>query len=137
MTDKLTAIGILRMAEALRIKVVIPIHHDIWASFLADVKEITTLWNMNIVELFGAISYDVEQKYMMSVGKDVADKLNSSLFPLSVLIYIKGTLAGNVIVETPLIKRTLEKIEKCDFILTGIGVVEGNFGRHCGIIMWI
>lgn len=46
MTDKLTAEGILRMAECLRTKVVIPIHHDIWTNFMADPNEITTLWNM-------------------------------------------------------------------------------------------
>lgn len=82
--------------------------------------------NMNIVELFGAISYDVEQKDMLSIGKDVAGKLNGSLFPLSAPIYIKDPLARDAIMETPLIKRTLDEIEKCDLILTGIGVVEGN-----------
>lgn len=46
MTDKLTAEGILRMAECLKTEVVIPIHHDIWTNFQADPKEITTLWNM-------------------------------------------------------------------------------------------
>lgn len=46
MTDKLTAEGILRMAESLNTKVVIPIHHDIWTNFKADPKEITMLWNM-------------------------------------------------------------------------------------------
>lgn len=85
-----------------------------------------TYQNMNIVELFGAISYDVEQKDMLSIGKDVAAKLNGSLFPLSTPIYIKDPLARNAIVETPLIKRTLDEIENCDLILTGIGVVEGD-----------
>jgi L-ascorbate 6-phosphate lactonase len=46
MTDKLTAEGILRMAECLKTEVVIPIHHDIWTNFMADPKEITRLWNM-------------------------------------------------------------------------------------------
>ena len=82
--------------------------------------------NMDIVELFGAISYDVEQKDMLSIGKDVAGKLNGSLYPLSAPIYIKDPLARDAIVETPLIKRTLEEIENCDLILTGIGVVEGD-----------
>lgn len=82
--------------------------------------------NMSIVELFGAISYDVEQKDMLSIGKDLAGKLNGSLYPLSAPIYIKDPLARDAIIETPLIKRTLEEIEKCDLILTGIGVVEGN-----------
>lgn len=46
MTDKLTAVDILRMAECLNTKVVIPIHHDIWTNFKADPNEILVLWNM-------------------------------------------------------------------------------------------
>lgn len=46
MTDKMTAMGILRMGEATRCDVVIPIHHDIWSNFQADPKEIMVLWNM-------------------------------------------------------------------------------------------
>ncbi len=46
MTDKMTAMGILRMAESLQADVVIPIHHDIWSNFQADPKEILVLWNM-------------------------------------------------------------------------------------------
>lgn len=46
MTDKLTAVDMLRMAECLRCQVVIPIHHDIWTNFMADPNEILTLWNM-------------------------------------------------------------------------------------------
>jgi L-ascorbate 6-phosphate lactonase len=45
-TDKLTASDILRMAEALRAKVVIPYHYDIWSNFLADPEEIVKLWQM-------------------------------------------------------------------------------------------
>lgn len=46
MTDKMSSIDILKMAECLETKVVIPFHHDIWTNFQADPKEITTLWNM-------------------------------------------------------------------------------------------
>lgn len=45
MTDKLTSSDVLRVAEGLKTKVVIPIHHDIWSNFMADPKEITLLWN--------------------------------------------------------------------------------------------
>jgi len=45
-TDKMTACDILRMAEALNAKVVIPFHHDIWSNFLADPMEIVALWRM-------------------------------------------------------------------------------------------
>ena len=37
----MTSADILRMAEALKTKVVIPVHYDIWSNFMADPKEIT------------------------------------------------------------------------------------------------
>ncbi|CAN5906815.1 L-ascorbate 6-phosphate lactonase [soil metagenome] len=46
MTDKMTSVDLLKMAESLRAKVVIPIHHDIWSNFQADTNEILVLWNM-------------------------------------------------------------------------------------------
>lgn len=46
MTDKMTSIDILKMAECLNTEVVIPFHHDIWTNFQADPKEIVVLWNM-------------------------------------------------------------------------------------------
>lgn len=45
-TDKMTASDLLRMAESLRAKVLIPVHYDIWSNFIADPKEITELWRM-------------------------------------------------------------------------------------------
>jgi len=45
-TDKMTASDILRMAEALKTKVIIPFHHDIWSNFQADPAEINVLFEM-------------------------------------------------------------------------------------------
>ncbi|WP_124059494.1 L-ascorbate 6-phosphate lactonase [Vaginisenegalia massiliensis] len=45
-TDKLTSVDILRMAESLNAKVVIPVHHDIWTNFMADPQEIVEIWKM-------------------------------------------------------------------------------------------
>lgn len=45
-TDKMTSVDMLRMAESLKAKVVIPVHHDIWTNFMADPKELIMLWNM-------------------------------------------------------------------------------------------
>jgi L-ascorbate 6-phosphate lactonase len=45
-TDKMTSVDILRMAESLNAKVVIPFHHDIWSNFQADPQEIRALWEM-------------------------------------------------------------------------------------------
>lgn len=46
MTDKMTSVDLLRMAEGLETKVVIPFHHDIWSNFMADPNEILVLWQM-------------------------------------------------------------------------------------------
>lgn len=45
-TDKMTSSDILRMAEALNTKVMIPFHHDIWTNMQADTSEILTLFKM-------------------------------------------------------------------------------------------
>jgi L-ascorbate 6-phosphate lactonase len=72
-TDKMTAVDILRMAEALRAKVVIPIHHDIWTNFQADPKEIKVLWQMRKDRLdyrFTPFLWEVGGKYVYPTHKD-------------------------------------------------------------------
>lgn len=44
--DKQTSVDLLRMAEALRAKVMIPLHYDIWSNFMADTNEILALYDM-------------------------------------------------------------------------------------------
>ena len=46
MQDKMTSVDILRMAEALRCDVVIPLHYDVWTDFMADTREIDVLYEM-------------------------------------------------------------------------------------------
>ena len=41
----MTSTDILRMAENLQCKVVIPIHWDVWTNFQADCEEIKLLWD--------------------------------------------------------------------------------------------
>ena len=45
MQDKLTSIDVLRMAENLKCKVVVPIHWDVWTNFQADCEEIKLLYD--------------------------------------------------------------------------------------------
>ncbi len=66
-TDKMTAVDVLRMAEALRAKVVIPVHHDIWTNFQADPREIEVLWRMRKDRLdyrFRPFLWEVGGKYV-------------------------------------------------------------------------
>lgn len=82
--------------------------------------------DLRIVELFGAISYDLDQNDMLSIGRSLSSKLNGKLYPLPSPIYINDPIAREAIVNTPLIKGTLEMIKNCDLILTGIGSIGKN-----------
>lgn len=73
MTDKLTACDLLRMAECLNTKVIIPIHHDVWTNFKADPNEILVLWNMRKHRLqynFKPFIWEVGGKFTWPMDKD-------------------------------------------------------------------
>jgi L-ascorbate 6-phosphate lactonase len=72
-TDKMTSSDILRMAEALNTKVMIPFHHDIWSNFMADPMEITMLWKMKKDRLkyqFKPYIWQVGGKFVFPDNKD-------------------------------------------------------------------
>lgn len=73
MTDKMTSVDILRMAECLNCEVVIPIHHDIWTNFQADPMEIKVLWQMKKDRLkykFKPYLWQVGGKFTYPTDKD-------------------------------------------------------------------
>jgi L-ascorbate 6-phosphate lactonase len=72
MTDKMTSVDLLRMAEGLDAEVLIPIHHDIWTNFQADPNEILVLWNMKKDRLqykFRPFIWQVGGKYIYPSDK--------------------------------------------------------------------
>lgn len=72
MTDKMTSVDILRLAECLNAEVVIPVHHDIWTNFQADPNEILVLWNMKKDRLqyqFAPFIWQVGGKYVYPKDK--------------------------------------------------------------------
>lgn len=73
MTDKMTAIDILRMAECVKCQTVIPIHHDIWTNFKADPYEILVLYQMRRHRLqytFKPFIWEVGGKFVYPQDKD-------------------------------------------------------------------
>lgn len=71
--DKMTSIDILRMAEALQCKVVIPLHYDVWTNFKADPEEIMALYRMKKDHLqyqFHPFIWDVGGKYTYPMDRD-------------------------------------------------------------------
>lgn len=72
-TDKVTSVDMLRMAESLNAEVVIPVHYDIWANFMADPKEITEIWNFKKDRLkygFKPYIWQVGGKFTYPTNKD-------------------------------------------------------------------
>lgn len=72
-SDKMTSCDILRMAEALRCNVVIPIHYDVWTNFMADPAEIKVLYNMKKDRLdykFHPFFWEVGGKYVYPTDKE-------------------------------------------------------------------
>lgn len=73
MMDKMTSVDILRMAEALRAKVVIPIHYDVWTNFMADTNEINVLYDMKKYRLdykFHPFIWEVGGKYVYPTDQE-------------------------------------------------------------------
>lgn len=82
--------------------------------------------HLKIVELFGAVSYDLGDADMLSIGRSLSSKLSGKLYPLPSPIYINDDAAREAIRETPLIKKTLSMIEDCDVIVSGIGSIDSD-----------
>ena len=71
--DKMTSVDILRKAEALQTKVVIPFHYDVWTNFKADPAEIMMLYNFKKHVLdyqFKPFIWDVGGKFIYPNDKD-------------------------------------------------------------------
>lgn len=82
--------------------------------------------HLKIVELFGAVSYDLGDADLLSIGRSLSSKLDGKLYPLPSPIYINDEGAREAIMETPLIKKTLNMIEDCDVIVSGIGSIDSD-----------
>lgn len=82
--------------------------------------------DVKIVELFGAISYDRNDDDMLSIGRSISSKVGGKLYPLPAPIYIRDKIARKALIETPLINNTLNMIDNCDLIISGLGVVDND-----------
>lgn len=72
-TDKVTSSDVLRMAENLHCKVIIPIHYDIWPTFYADPEEVDMLYQFKKDRLqykFKTYIWQVGGKFTYPTNKD-------------------------------------------------------------------
>lgn len=81
--------------------------------------------DVKIVELFGAISYDMDND-MLSIGNELTQKIGARFFPLPAPVYIEDSAVKEALERNPVIHKSLEMIKNCDVILTGLGAIDGN-----------
>lgn len=79
------------------------------------------LTGIKLVELFGAISYNQDPGDMLSIGRLLSDKVNGQLYPLPSPIFIREESARQAVVNTPIVRHSLQMIKNCDLIISGIG----------------
>lgn len=80
--------------------------------------------DVKIVELFGAISYDMGESDILSIGTNLSNKIGAKFYPIPAPIFVQNPEAREALVSSPIIKNSLEMIKTCDLILTGLGAVE-------------
>ncbi|MFD3158070.1 sugar-binding transcriptional regulator [Haloimpatiens sp. FM7330] len=85
--------------------------------------------NVKIAELFGAFSYDMGDADMLSNATTLSSKIGGRLYPLPAPLYIEDPSTREILINNPVIKNSLNMIENCDLILTGLGSIDGNFNQ--------
>lgn len=88
--------------------------------------------NLKIVELFGAISYDMDDTDMLSIGNRLSAKLSGKFFPLPAPIYMPDRQTKEVLIANPVIQKSLNMIKNCDLILTSVGAIDS----HVPAVLW-
>ena len=84
------------------------------------------LKNVKIVELFGAVENIDQQEELLGIGYDFSKKINGKCFPLPAPIYIDDQQTRDILLQNPIIKKTLQMIDECDLIVTSLGVVNSD-----------
>lgn len=93
---------------------------------MVDAFEPKTFKNTHVVELFGAVNYREDRPEMLSIGFDFSKKIGGTFFPLPAPVFIPEDSIYEALVENPLIKNTIEAIDDCDLIMTGLGVINSE-----------
>lgn len=86
--------------------------------------------SVKVVELFGAFANNLSDNDMLSIGSTLAKKVKGQFFRLSAPLYIDDDKTRNAIVKMPMIQNTLKMIDKCDFILSGLGAIDSEIPQY-------
>lgn len=85
-----------------------------------------------VVELFGNIHANSDSDDMRHAGLLLAQNLGAELYALHCPLYINDDKARQAIMDTPIVRNTLNMIQKSDVIISGIG----HIGNATSLAIW-
>ncbi|RRD93255.1 sugar-binding transcriptional regulator [Clostridiales bacterium COT073_COT-073] len=88
--------------------------------------------DIKVVELFGDIHSSSESNDVRHAGLLLAQNLGAELYALHCPLYINDDKAREAIKNTAVVKNTLNMIQKCDVIVSGIG----HIGNATSLAIW-
>lgn len=94
-------------------------------STASNIKE-NKINDLKVVELLGAFSYEGDDSSALTIGRSILSKLGGNLYPLPAPLYIEDSNVRKNLVENPIIFQSLQMIESCDLILSGIGLIDNT-----------
>lgn len=88
--------------------------------------------DIKVVELFGDIQSSSDSNDVRHAGLLLAQNLGAELYGLHCPIYINDSKAREAIKATPVVRNTLNMINNCDVVISGIG----HIGNATSLAIW-
>lgn len=88
--------------------------------------------DIKVVELFGDIRAGSDPNDVRHAGLLLAQNLGAELYALHCPLYIDDSKARDAVMNTPIVRNSLNMIQKCDVIISGIG----HIGNATSLAIW-
>ncbi|MFV0379725.1 MAG: sugar-binding domain-containing protein [Anaerorhabdus sp.] len=87
------------------------------------------LENTRVVELFGSMGLSDTGDDTFSIGSKLSSIIGGRLYLLPAPIYLENKAYRDALVSNKVIKSTMNVIDECDFIVSGLGAVDSTLSQ--------
>ncbi len=87
------------------------------------------LKNTIVADMFGAVNYDNEDSNSHAIGMNLSEKIGAKFFPIPAPLFVKDEELKNSLLNTPIMKKSMEVLDNIDLLITGISSLE-SVGFH-------
>ncbi len=82
------------------------------------------LEDTSVVEMFGSVSYEFEDSNSNRIGSELSEKIGATFYPIPAPLFVKSMNLKKGLVDTPIIKKSLDKLKEVDFLITGLSSID-------------